>query len=295
MATVEREATARRLLKSAARTSFDPNVEVDWQAPFEEGMYYLPPERLSLYGTETWQRLDEWQRIELSKHELASVTAVGIWLELNLMHLFMRVLYDLDPRSLHAQFALTEVGDETRHSVMFGRLLDKLGTPDYGVPRPVHNVGRLFKAYGGGPSMWAIFLVGEEIFDRMQRETMTDERVQPLIRTVSRIHVVEEARHVRYARDEIERSLHGLGRARLAAHRLVTAVGATAAMVFLIDPNVSRGIGLDPAVGQRIARGNKHFQETRTWLGAKITPFLNDLGLIGGPGERLWRRSGLLG
>ena len=41
----------------------------------------------------------------------------------------------------------------------------------------------------------------------MQRLTFPDERVQPLVRGVTRIHVVEEARHVRYAREELRRQM----------------------------------------------------------------------------------------
>lgn len=290
----DREPTAQRLLRSAARASFDPNIAVEWDEPLDPTLPYLPWERVSLYGTPAWERLSYQQRIELSKHELASLTAVGIWLEMNLMHMFLRHLYDQDPRTAHAQFGLTEVGDETRHSVMFGRLLDRLGTPAYGVPRGVHNVGRLFKALGGGPSMWAIFLVGEEIFDRMQREVMTDERVQPLVRTISRIHVVEEARHVRYAREEIVRSMDGLGRSAMARHRLVAALGATAAVQFMVDPNVYRCVGMSPRVGQQIAARNPHHLRTRQWLGEKIMPFLGELGLTSGAGSVLWRQSGLL-
>src|SRR5262245_45661350 len=94
----DREVTATRLLRSAARASFDPEVEVDWDAPLDPTLPYMPPERVSLYGTPAWDRLSEEQRVELSKHELASLTEVGIWLELNLMQLFMRHIYDLDMR-----------------------------------------------------------------------------------------------------------------------------------------------------------------------------------------------------
>ncbi|WP_433331182.1 AurF N-oxygenase family protein [Spirillospora sp. CA-294931] len=290
----DRETTAARLLRSSERTSFDPITEIDWDTPFDPSMPYLPFERVSLYGTPVWERLTEAQRVELSKHELASATAVGIWLEMTLMHMFMRVLYDLDPRAAHAQFALTEVGDETRHSVMFGRLLSALGTPDYGVPPLARTFTRLFKAIGSGPSMWATFLVGEEIFDRLQRATMADEGVQPMVRAISRVHVIEEARHVRYAREEIVRSMAGMRRTALARHRLVAGVTGTAVMEFLIDPEVYRCVGLTPEAGRAIALANPHFLETRHWLGEKIMPFLTDLGLVAGPATRLWRHAGLI-
>ncbi|WP_019632993.1 AurF N-oxygenase family protein [Actinomadura atramentaria] len=290
----DRETVARRLLRSAARATYDPDAVLDWDAPFDREKPFLPPERVSLYGTPLWERLTHAQRVTLSRHELASITAAGIWLEMCLMQLFLRFLYDLDVRTANAQFALTEVGDETRHSVMFGKLLEKLETPDYGVPAPVRNIGRLFKALGSGPSMWAVFLVGEEIFDRMQRATMDDPRVQPLVREISRVHVVEESRHVRYARAEIERSMAGLSRSALTRHRLVTAVGATAALEFMIDPAVYRCVGLEPDEGREMALANPHHRATRYWLGQKIVPFIEELGLVSGPAAVLWRRAGLI-
>ncbi|WP_433249449.1 AurF N-oxygenase family protein [Actinomadura nitritigenes] len=289
-----RDVTAARLLRSSQRSSFTPDREVDWAAPFEDGLPFMPPEKISLYGTPLWRELDEQRRIVLSKHELASQMAVGIWLELSLMHGFLRALYDQDPRTAHAQFALTEVGDETRHSIMFGKLIDKLGTPRYGVPRPVHAGGRLFNALGGGPSMWAVFLLGEEVFDRMQRAGMADERVQPLVRTLNRIHVIEEARHVRYAKEDLVRNVRGLSRGALERHRLITAVVGTAIVDFMIDPSVYRCVGITPVAGRRMALANPYFRETRSWTGEKIMPFLDEVGLLSGPGVALWRRIGMI-
>ena len=49
--------------------------------------------------------------------------------------------------------------------------------------------------------MFASVLVVEETTDRLQRSMLDDDDIQPFIRMINRIHVVEEARHVRYARN----------------------------------------------------------------------------------------------
>src|SRR5215831_5294554 len=117
----DRDITATRLLESSVRNSFDPQLDIDWAAPVAEGKSYLPPERVSLYGTEMWDSLTPRQRIELAKHELGSTASVGLWTEIVLMQLLARYAENLDPRSPHAQYALTEIGDETRHSIMFAK------------------------------------------------------------------------------------------------------------------------------------------------------------------------------
>lgn len=53
----DREQIAERLLESSAKHSFDPDKELDWDAPTIEGKYYWPPELLSLYDTPLWKKM----------------------------------------------------------------------------------------------------------------------------------------------------------------------------------------------------------------------------------------------
>jgi hypothetical protein len=43
--------TATRLLGSSSRNSYDPGLDIDWDAPVELDMKFMPFERTSLYGT----------------------------------------------------------------------------------------------------------------------------------------------------------------------------------------------------------------------------------------------------
>ncbi|GAB7039253.1 MULTISPECIES: AurF N-oxygenase family protein [Catenuloplanes] len=292
--TPDRERTAARLLRSSAAHSYDPEVEIDWAAPAAPGLFYVPPHRSSLYGTPFWERLDDAQRITLTRHEAASIAGLGIWFETILMQLLVRAYHRQDPTTGHAQYALTEIADECRHSIMFGKMIEKLGTPVYRPTGVNAALGAWIGATGTGPRMFAAILICEEILDALQREAMADERVQPLVRAVSRIHVVEEARHVRYAREELARQVRAAGRHRLAFDRLVIGRAAHLCGTHLIHPDVYRAVGLDPAVGRRAARANPRFRETIRWAGERVVSYLDDLDLISGPGLPFWRRSGLL-
>ena len=198
----DREETAGRLLASSARKSYDPVVEVDWEAPVPDDKFGMTPEWSTLYGTALWDELTDEQRIELTKHEAASVSSVGLWFEILLMQMLLRDVYDRDKHSRHVQFALTEVADECRHSVMFARAGERLNMPGYGPARYIHQLGRLWGHFFKGANAYASVMAAEEILDMMQRDFMRDERVQPITRTVSHVHVVEESRHIRYAREE---------------------------------------------------------------------------------------------
>jgi hypothetical protein len=289
-----REQTADRLLTASLEHSYDPDIEIDWSATPVPGLLYAPANRLTLYGTPLWDRLTEEQRIELSKHEVASVASLGIWFETILMQMMIRRYYHQDPTSRHAQYALTEIADECRHSIMFGRMIEWFGCRPYRVSGVDNLLGRWLKATASGVPMFAAILIAEEILDALQREAAADESVQPLVRMVSRIHVVEEARHVRYAREELAAQVSRSNPAQLAYSRLVIARAAYATAGKLVHPMAYASVGLDPRVAGRVARTNPVFGETLRWAGRRVTGFLDELGLIAGPGRALWERSRLI-
>jgi hypothetical protein len=287
-------AVAERLLRSSARQSYDPDVDIDWDAPVDPTLWGMQPERMSLYGTALWDGLSQEQRVTLSHHEVASIASVGLWFELLLMQMMLRDLYDEDPTSAHMHYALTEVGDECRHSTMFGKAIGHFGVPAYGPPAKVHRLGRLFNQVVRGPSAYASILVAEEILDTWQRELMRDERVQPVTRMVARIHVLEEARHMAFAREEVQRQLRDLSRVQLVVQQHLTSQTCLMVARSLVNPRVYESVGIDPRVGRRAALGNPHYRATMRWMGAKPLAFLRDNGLLPRSQERVWRASLLL-
>ncbi len=291
---IERAAVAERLLTSSLRTSYDPTVEIDWDAPHTPGAYWLPPHRSSLYGTPLWEQLSEAQRVELTRHEVASAASAGLWFETILMQMLIREYYRADPTSRQAQYALTEVADECRHSIMFGRLIEAMGCPVYRASTVDHHLGRFLKATASGPRMYAAILIAEEILDAFQREIMADESLQPLIRMVSRIHVVEEARHVRFAREELAAAVAATGPVGMAYARLLVGRAAYTIANRLVHPDVYAAVGIPPAVGRAAARANPHWRATLRWSAARVHATLAGVGLVAGPGRLLWARAGLI-
>ena len=219
---------------------------------------------------------------------------MGLWFEIILMQMLLRYAYDRDPRRAHIQYALTEIADECRHSIMFAKMTERYGVPDYAPAPLTHELGRLFKTVGYGPAMFAGTLFVEEILDQLQRESMRDESVQPLTRMVNRIHVTEEARHVRYAREELLRIMPRTNRRQRAIARYLTARIALLVARNLVHPEVYRSVGIDPEVGRVAALANPHWQETLRWSARKLVPFLREQGLVGGPTEVLWRKANLV-
>ncbi|MGC7322449.1 diiron oxygenase, partial [Mycobacteroides abscessus subsp. massiliense] len=115
-----------------------------------------------------------------------------------------------------SRYLLTEIGEETRHSTMFARLVEKMGEDatavEFRVPRFARGAVPFFSALVPvGPAMYTAVLMAEEILDRLQREGMNDPALQPHARAAMRIHVIEEARHVSFAKDEIVRGYRDAG------------------------------------------------------------------------------------
>jgi hypothetical protein len=291
---IDRERTAERLLAASAKHSFDPDTELDWDAPFEEGRWFWPPELVSLYDTPLWRLMSPEQRIELSRHEAASLCAIGVWFETILMQLLLRHTYDLDPTSGHVRYALTEIADECRHSAMFVRAVKKMGTPTYRPSRLDLRLGRVLKTASTTPGSFTGTLLAEEILDWMQRLAFPDERVQPLVRGITRIHVVEEARHIRYAREELRRQMATAPRWEIELTRLASAQTARVVARSLIDPKVYASVGLDPVYAVELARTSPHRRDVMRQSAKRLMDFLDEIGLLQGPSRRLWPASGLL-
>ncbi len=290
----EREKTAARLLKSSAKSSYDPEVDIDWDAPLAESQPYIPFKRSTLYGTSLWDQLTHEQRIELTKHEFASLASNGLWFEMLLMQILIKDVYSQDPRTDQVHYALTEIADECRHMTMFGKACERIGAPAYGPISILHHGGKILPTLVKGPSAYASVLVAEEVLDRLQRDQMYDEEVQPLVRMVNRIHVMEEARHVTFAREEVVRRMRECNAAERAYHQQMTAVVAFCIVTALVNPRLYKSVGLRPKEAYRVAMNNPHWQDTVHWMGEKIMPFLQEAGMIGKSGMIWWKKAGLI-
>jgi hypothetical protein len=292
--TEHREKVAARLLRSSARLSYDPDSAIDWDSPVDTDRYAAAPERLSLYGTALWDSLTEERRRELSRHEVASIASAGIWFEAILIQMLIRRAYDRDPSSTAVQYTYTEIADECRHSVMFARFAGKLGGPGYRPDRLSRVLGKVLKATSDSTLTFAATLFVEELLDQMQREAIADERLEPLTRAVSRIHVTEEARHMRFAREELIAACAELGPAHRAVCRWALAVTAYLATTRLVDPQCYAAVGLDPRAAHAAARRNPYWRASTTRFARKAAATFRGTGLLGGPSAWLWHKAGLL-
>jgi len=187
------------------------------------------------------------------------------------------------------------MADECRHSRMFARLVTKLETPYYRPGGTTRFLGRVLKTTATTPGAFTATLLVEEILDRFQRITFPDESVQPLVQGVTRIHVVEEARHVRYAREELRRQMATCPAWERQLTRTISGEASVVVARALVNPRVYASVGLDVDEARRQAAASEHRRETMRWSAEKLTAFLQEIGVIRSTLDRAaWRRSGLL-
>jgi P-aminobenzoate N-oxygenase AurF len=139
-----------------------------------------------------------------------------------------------------------------------------------------------------------VILVAEEILDALQREIIKDENVQPLIRRVCRIHVTEEARHVSYAQDELERQWRALSAPRRAQVRLNIAHSASMISKQLVHPDCYAAVGLSPRAATSAVRASPYWHENLAWAATKAVRFFERLHVIDPLTRPIWRRAYLI-
>ncbi|WP_199443740.1 AurF N-oxygenase family protein [Umezawaea beigongshangensis] len=289
-----RRAVARRLLDSSRALSYDPVREVDWETPLDTAYHGASPEWSTLYGTSYWDEMTPEQQRELTRQEAASVASTGIWFEMILQQMVLRDFYAKDPTDPAFQWALTEIADECRHSIMFARGAAKLGAPAYRPRRLVIELGRAFKTIAVGEAAYAAILVAEEVLDVMQRDWMRDERVVPFVRTINNIHVVEESRHMQFAREETRDRLRGAGPVRRQFNALVVAIASYCIVTSMVSGEVYANAGLDTERALREARSNEHHRSMLRSSCSGLMEFLSSAGLLTRAATWFYKRANLI-
>jgi hypothetical protein len=234
------------------------------------------------------------ERIELSRQEFVNTLSAGIWFENILNQALLRDMMHRDPTAKATHYALTELGDETRHMVMFGKAIERVGAKPV---RPrlyqrmiINTLPLVFK----GSLLWVAALIGEEIFDSLQRQMMDDPELQPMVQRLMRIHVTEEARHIQFARDGVRKRVPDMPRLNRMWVANLNGAGGLFFRYLFTNPVPYRRAGLDARRARRIARNSPHRHEVQRAGFLPLGTFLQEVGLMGPIARRLWKRTKFL-
>src|ERR671916_251557 len=253
------EERVERLSTASTRRVLQPEELFDWDS-LGDGQI-IPDELLSTNGLGL--ELTPEQKARLSREEVAAMLGTGIRFEAALMAGFSLQITDAtdlaDPR---ITYMLHEMGEETRHSRAFARLVEKLD-PQAVDPLRKGVIGwgqdRMMRLTIGSPSvLYTFVLAGEEIPDLLQKRAAEHPDTDPLLAAVNRYHRQEEARHLAFARMHLPELWERAG--KVERWRVLHAAPAGISQLFaaFVHPGVYETVGL-PAM--------------RTWrAGNKLPP-----------------------
>ena len=296
------EELIQRLSVQSVRKHYDAYADIDWDAPEmqiarDDPRFELPPDD-SLGGTEWYKSQPQSVRAEIGLNAFASAMKMGVVFENVLKRGLLEYAFRLPNRSPEFRYAYHEVIEEAQHSLMFQEFINRSGEGPGRLPwhlelgtRFVVRLGRVF------PALFFFFVLGgEEPIDFAQKRALRRGHVpHPLIKRIMQIHITEEARHLCFARNYLQKNVPQLG--WFARLRLMIAVpfilGEMARLMLEPSHGTIRRFRIPAAVVREAYSHNReHKRRVRQSL-AGVAGLCIQLALVNKRSVWVWRALGL--
>jgi hypothetical protein len=293
-----------RISRQSVTKHFQAYVDVPWDDPAcaidAADPRFALPETDPLGATAWYRAQPEAVRARIGLHMLATFIKIGVQFESTLKRGLLEYAARLPNGSAEFRYLYHEVIEEAQHSLMFQEFVNRTGLPVDGLPgyarlfaRGLPRLARRF------PELFFMFVLGgEDPIDHMQRsELHRGERwAHPLVRRISQIHVIEEARHLSFARAYLRRNVPKLGLLRRHLLRLRTPLilGNMARLMMQPSAQVVREYAIPKAVLREAYRGNPVYARARCEALGKTRALCQELGLLTKPYTLVWSHFGIL-
>jgi hypothetical protein len=189
---------ASRLTGASRRKQWDVYNTFEWPPSLQQDMWCMPPELISIYGTPAYDALSDEEKKRLSLFEIGNFFSLVLQGERPLVQGLVHRLYLKSSGREITDYLHHFVDEENKHMVMFGEFCNRYVGKVY----PEKKIA-LAREYGKGEEEVAFFckvMVVEELGDYYNVTIDRDERVDPIVRQINRVHHVDEARHLAFGR-----------------------------------------------------------------------------------------------
>lgn len=186
-------------LTAASRRQFEnPYTLFEWPDTVDkERDWFMPPEMISLAGTELYDRLPEGQKKTLSFYEMVNFFSLVIAGERLLIQKLVRYLYKPEYKAT-TEYLHHFLDEENKHMVWFGTFCNRYAGKIY-----TSRHYPLPSSYAPGEEefhFWVSVLVFEEMGDIYNVATYSQPGVNEIARQINLIHHREESRHLAFGR-----------------------------------------------------------------------------------------------
>jgi hypothetical protein len=295
------EYAAKLLLLSEGSVNkhFDPFEDIDWDNPdfaadAGEERWILPVSGDALGRHPWYQALPQDRKIAIGKYRQANVAKVGLQFESILISGMVTHNFGLPNGSPEFRYCSHEMIEEHNHTLMFQEMVNRIGIDVPGMGPLV----RKFK-YIGAP-VAALFpnlffmavLAGEEPIDHIQKAILrSGEDVHPIMRGVMAIHVAEEARHISFAHEFLERHVPE----KNAANKLVLSIVMPIVMfilgrsIYTPPRSFFKEFDIPDSVRKELFYGSKQAKQEFSDFFGDVRTLANDIGLMNPIGKAVWK------
>ncbi len=251
------------------------------------------PDYDPLGGTAWYKEQPDDVRANLSLDRSVHRVKLGIIFENILIRGMMAFSATLPNNSQEFRYSLHECAEETQHSLMFQEFINRSGSNPPNLKFPISLFAQYIIRCGDRfPELFFIFVLGgEEPIDFEQRKQLRcHEGLHPLMQTMNRIHITEEARHIAFARAYLNQAVPKLSWWKTLKLKLLTPlILGTMGKLFLAPPaSIIRQYGIPADVIKKTYQSKERTEELRLAMKSTIG-LCQSLGLLNKSTCFLWR------
>lgn len=187
-----------RLSERSVNDYYNPYTSFDWPASLPDDDFWMSPELLTVAGTAVEHELDRAQLVALSRWESVNFYSLNVH---GIRELLIEVVDRIHTPGFEApsDFFHHFVGEENEHMWFFAEFCRRYGGKLYPATRIATSDSD--DAELTSFLVFARILLFEEVVDFYNVHMARDERLDPTIRQINRIHHHDESRHIAFGRE----------------------------------------------------------------------------------------------
>ena len=250
-----------------------------------------------LGGTEWYRAQAPEVRARIGLHLVASKMKTGLEFESVLKRGLLEYATTLPNGSPEFRYVYHEVIEEAQHALMFQEFVNRTGFDIPGIPKLLRpSTRRIVKMGRRFPELFFVFVLGgEDPIDHVQRRTLRERDVHPLLERIMRIHVTEEARHLSFARHYLKARIGDMSRRRrrALAYQAPFILAVMARLMMQPPRHVVREYRIPRAVVREAYSDNPAHRAATVEALGKVRNLCRDLGIVTAGSRKLWRAFGI--